>query len=153
MFLSKQQYLYRIKVKPKLQLLVVSTGIFLFSLTLMGMGSVFFHLSLDNVVIREISAKNAANNRQAVLSIGQQWVLVVSLPFSAFALILFSGIAKHLLSKLEFGPVLRITALALPVLAMYMLISMGFQTLHRVILTTLFQNLGVSFNEIRQLSR
>jgi O-antigen/teichoic acid export membrane protein len=120
-------------------------GVFLLIYTLLSVCSIFFRLGLDNVVLRKISAKEGEGKGLHSLTTGIQWILVSSLPVSAVTSFFAQNIATDLLSKPDFGPVLQVAIWALPVMATFMLLAMGFQAVHRIIATTFFQNLGVSF--------
>lgn len=119
-------------------------GLFLLSLALLGVASIFFRLGLDNVVLKEISAKNGTDNSQSVLLIGIRWVALACVLATIFTFIFSEYIATQILTKPEFSSILQVSILALPAMAIFMLISMGFQAFHRVVITTLLQNLGIS---------
>lgn len=123
---------------------IEQSGMFMFAIAIISVTVIFFRLGLDNVVLRIISAKLGKENSQAVLYVGITWIAAVSLPVVACIFLCSDNIAIHLLSKPEFAPVLKIAIWTVPVMAVFMLIAVGFQAFHRVIVTTLFQNLGVS---------
>lgn len=120
------------------------SGLFLLAIAGLSAAAIFFRLGLDNVVLRKISAHSGKDNSQAALTTGLQWVLLASLPSAAVISLCANPIASQLLSKPDFAPVLQIAIWALPAMAVFMLIAMGFQAFHRVIATTIFQNLGIS---------
>ena len=120
------------------------SGLFLLAIAGLSAAAVFFRLGLDNVVLRKISASSGNDNSQSALTTGLKWVLLASLPTAALISLFANPIASQLLSKPDFTPVLQIAIWALPAMAVFMLIAMGFQAFHRVIATTIFQNLGIS---------
>lgn len=119
-------------------------GLFLLGFTILAVFSVVVRLGLDNVVLRFLSAHGLDEYAQEKLNRAILWVATVSLPITALAMALSQPIADHLFNKPDFGPVLFWMLPALPAMALFYLVSFAFQSQHRVILTTLFQNLGIS---------
>ncbi|WP_301387508.1 lipopolysaccharide biosynthesis protein [Thalassolituus sp. UBA2590] len=119
-------------------------GLFLLGFTILAVFSVVVRLGLDNVVLRFLSAHGLDEYAQEKLNRAILWVATVSLPVTALAMALSRPIAEHVFNKPDFGPVLFWMLPALPAIALFYLVSLAFQSQHRVILTTLFQNLGIS---------
>ncbi len=123
---------------------VEQSGLFLLALAILSPASIFFRLGLDKVVLRLISAQQGMNNSLSSMTTGLQWSLIASLPIALICSAYSEAIAIHLLSKPHFAPVFEIIILALPAIVLFTLIAVGFQAFYRVIVTTFFQNLGIS---------
>lgn len=119
-------------------------GLFLLGFSLIAVLSVFFRLGLDNVILRFLSAHGTDAFSQEKLNRGLLWVATFVIPSTTLGMLFSDQIARHVFNKSDFGPVLFWMLLALPSMAIFMLLAMAFQSQHRVILATIFQNLGIS---------
>jgi O-antigen/teichoic acid export membrane protein len=119
-------------------------GLFLLGFSILAVLSIFFRLGLDNVILRFLSAHGTDAFAQEKLNRGLLWVATVVIPSTALGMFFSEQIATHIFNKPAFGPVLFWMLLALPAMAIFMLLAMAFQAQHRVIITTIFQNLGIS---------
>lgn len=119
-------------------------GLFLLGFTILAVFSVVVRLGLDNVILRFLSAHGLDEDAQKKLNRAILWVTTVSVPITVLAMAFSQPIADHIFNKPNFGPVLLWMLPALPAMALFYLVSFAFQSQHRVILTTLFQNLGIS---------
>ena len=119
-------------------------GLFLLGFTLITVLSIFFRLGLDNVILRFLSAHGTDEFAQEKLNRGLLWIATAAIPATVLGMALSEPIATHIFNKPGFAPVLFWMLPALPVMALFMLLAMAFQAQHRVVLTTLFQNLGIS---------
>jgi O-antigen/teichoic acid export membrane protein len=119
------------------------SGLFLLVIAVLSASVIFFRLGLDSVVLRKISA---LHNEQAFRSMttGLIWVLLACFPFVLVCFLLSDFISNEVFSKPEFANVLAVSIWALPLIASCMLLAVGFQAFHRVIATSVFQNLGLS---------
>ena len=102
-------------------------GLFLLGFSILAVLSQFFRLGLDNVVLRFLV-----------------WILTLVVPATLAGVITSDLIATYIFNKPAFGSVLGWMLCALPAMALFMLLAMAFQAQHRVVLTTVFQNLGIS---------
>jgi O-antigen/teichoic acid export membrane protein len=119
-------------------------GLFLLGFSILAVLSVFFRLGLDNVILRFLSAHGTDAFAQEKLNRGLLWVATVVIPSTVLGMFFSEQIATHIFNKPAFGPVLFWMLLALPAMAIFMLLAMAFQAQHRVVITTIFQNLGIS---------
>jgi O-antigen/teichoic acid export membrane protein len=119
-------------------------GLFLLGFSILTVLSVFFRLGLDNVILRFLSAHGTDAFAQEKLNRGLLWVATLVIPSTVLGIIFSEQIATHIFNKPAFGPVLFWMLLALPAMAIFMLLAMAFQAQHRVVITTIFQNLGIS---------
>jgi O-antigen/teichoic acid export membrane protein len=119
-------------------------GLFLLGFSILAVLSIFFRLGLDNVILRFLSAYGTDAFAQEKLNRGLLWVASVVIPSTALGMFFSEQIATHIFNKPAFGPVLFWMLLALPAMAVFMLLAMAFQAQHRVVITTIFQNLGIS---------
>jgi len=119
-------------------------GLFLLGFTLLTVLAVFFRLGLDNVILRFLSAHGTDDFAQDKLNRGLLWVSTVTIPAMCLGMLLSEPIATHIFNKPDFAPILFWMLPALPATALFFLLSFAFQAQHRVVLTTLFQNLGIS---------
>ena len=119
-------------------------GLFLLGFSILAVLSVFFRLGLDNVILRFLSAHGTDALALEKLNRGLLWVASVVIPSTALGMFFSEQIATHIFNKPAFGPVLFWMLLALPAMAIFMLLAMAFQAQHRVVITTIFQNLGIS---------
>lgn len=119
-------------------------GLFLLGFTLITVLSIFFRLGLDNVILRFLSAHGTDAFAQEKLNRGLLWIATAVLPATIAGMALSEQIATHILNKPEFEPVLFWMLPALPAMAIFFLLSFAFQAQHRVVVTTIFQNLGIS---------
>lgn len=120
------------------------SGLFLFGFSLLSALSVFFRLGLDNVVLRYVGAEGASKVAQQKLNTGLLWIVLVVIPFCGLTALFADTISELVFNKPELVSVLRWLMLALPAMALFMLLAMGFQGQHRIVLTTIYQNLGLS---------
>jgi O-antigen/teichoic acid export membrane protein len=119
-------------------------GLFLLGFSILAVLSIFFRLGLDNVILRFLSAHGTDAFAQEKLNRGLLWVATVVIPSTVIGMTFSDQIATHIFNKPAFGPVLFWMLLALPAMAIFMLLAMAFQAQHRVVITTIFQNLGIS---------
>jgi O-antigen/teichoic acid export membrane protein len=120
------------------------SGLFLLGISLLAALSMFFRLGLDGVVLRAMGAEPLSIVAQTKLNTGLIWIMLASLPF-ALVIFLFSDVVSTIVfNKPEFSVVLGYCMLALPAMALFMLLASAFQGLHRVVAVVVFQNLGVS---------
>jgi O-antigen/teichoic acid export membrane protein len=119
-------------------------GLFLLGFSILAVLSVFFRLGLDNVILRFLSAHGTDAFAQDKLNRGLLWIATIVIPSTALGMFFSEQIATHIFNKPAFGPVLFWMLLALPAMAIFMLLAMAFQAQHRVVITTIFQNLGIS---------
>jgi O-antigen/teichoic acid export membrane protein len=119
-------------------------GLFLLGFSILAVLSVFFRLGLDNVILRFLSAHGTDAFAQKKLNRGLLWIATLVIPATALGMLFSEQIATHIFNKPAFGPVLFWMLLALPAMAIFMLLAMAFQAQHRVVITTIFQNLGIS---------
>lgn len=123
---------------------VDEAGLFLLGFSIIAVLSVFFRLGLDNVILRFLSAHDINDYAQDKLNRGLLWIATIVVPSTALAMFFSEQIATYIFNKPAFGPVFFWMLLALPPMSIFMLFAMAFQAQHRVILTTAFQNLGIS---------
>ena len=119
-------------------------GLFLLGFTLITVLSIFFRLGLDNVILRFLSAHGTDAFAQEKLNRGLLWIATAVIPATLMGMALSEQIATTIFNKPEFGPVLFWMLPALPAMAIFFLLSFAFQAQHRVVVTTIFQNLGIS---------
>lgn len=119
-------------------------GLFLLGFSLLAVLSQFFRLGLDNVVLRFIGAHGIDAVAQEKLNRGLLWVVTAVIPITIIGCLFSQQIASYIFSKPDFGSVLFWLFPALPAMAVFMLLAMALQGRHRVIATTIFQNLGIS---------
>ncbi|PCI50742.1 MAG: hypothetical protein COB58_03100 [Thalassobium sp.] len=119
-------------------------GLFLLGFSLLAVLSQFFRLGLDNVVLRFVGAHGIDAIAQEKLNRGLLWVVTAVIPITIVGCLFSQQIASYIFSKPEFGSVLFWLFPALPAMAVFMLLAMALQGRHRVIATTIFQNLGIS---------
>ncbi|KZZ06695.1 hypothetical protein A3746_16575 [Oleibacter sp. HI0075] len=119
-------------------------GLFLLGFTLIAVLSIFFRLGLDNVILRFMSAHGTDEFAQEKLNRGLLWIATAVIPATVLGMALSEPIAAYLFNKPAFAEVLFWMLPALPAMALFFLLSFAFQAQHRVVLTTLFQNLGIS---------
>ena len=119
-------------------------GLFLLGFSLLAVLSVFFRLGLDNVVLRFLSAHGTDAFAQEKLNRGILWIVTLSVPATIVGMFSSELIATYIFNKPAFGPVLFWILPALPAMAIFFLLSQAFQAQHRVVVTTIFQNLGIS---------
>jgi O-antigen/teichoic acid export membrane protein len=119
-------------------------GLFLLGFSILAVLSVFFRLGLDNVILRFLSAHGTDAFAQEKLNRGLLWIATIVIPSTAIGMFFSEKIATHIFNKPAFGPVLFWMLLALLAMAIFMLLAMAFQAQHRVVITTIFQNLGIS---------
>lgn len=119
-------------------------GLFLLGFTLITVLSIFFRLGLDNVMLRFLSAHGTDDFAQEKLNRGLLWIATAVIPATVAGMALSEQIATHLFNKPAFGQVLFWMLPALPAMAIFFLLSFAFQAQHRVVVTTIFQNLGIS---------
>ncbi len=119
-------------------------GLFLLGFTLLTVLSIFFRLGLDNVILRYLSAHGLDDFAQEKLNRGLLWIATAVIPVAMAGMALSKPVATQVFNKPEFEPVLFWMLAALPAMALFFLLSFAFQALHRVVITTIFQNLGVS---------
>jgi O-antigen/teichoic acid export membrane protein len=119
-------------------------GLFLLGFSILTVLSIFFRLGLDNVILRYLSAHGTDAFAQEKLNRGLLWIATIVIPSTALGMFFSEQIATHIFNKPAFGPVFFWMLLALPAMAIFMLLAMAFQAQHRVVITTIFQNLGIS---------
>ncbi len=119
-------------------------GLFLLGFTLITVLSIFFRLGLDNVILRFLSAHGTDDFAQEKLNRGLLWIATAVIPATVGGMALSEQIATHLFNKPAFGQVLFWMLPAIPAMAIFFLLSFAFQAQHRVVVTTIFQNLGIS---------
>ena len=119
-------------------------GLFLLGFTLIAVLSIFFRLGLDNVILRFLSAHGTDEFAQEKLNRGLLWIATAAIPATVLGMALSEPIATHIFNKPGFAPVLFWMLPALPAMALFFLLSFAFQALHRIIATTLSQNIGIS---------
>lgn len=119
-------------------------GLFLLGFTLLTVLSIFFRLGLDNVILRFLSAHGTDDFGQEKLNRGLLWIATAAIPATLLGMTLSDSIATDIFNKPAFAPVLFWMLPALPAMALFFLLSFAFQAQHRVVITTLFQNLGIS---------
>ena len=119
------------------------SGIFLLALSLLTVSSVFFRLGLDNVLLRIIGSGASKQFSSQVMITGVSWVLLLSVLFTVIVYY-FSIEISLWIGKPDFSPVISVIIFALPPMAVFFLLSFGFQAYHRVVLTLLFRGLGTS---------
>jgi O-antigen/teichoic acid export membrane protein len=94
--------------------------------------------------LRFLSAHGTDAFAQEKLNRGLLWVATVVIPSTAISMFFSEQIATHIFNKPAFGLVLFWMLPALPAMAIFFLLSFAFQAQHRVVITTIFQNLGIS---------
>ena len=119
-------------------------GLFLLGFTLLVILSVVVRQGLDNVILRYLSANGMSESAQEKLCRGLLRVGSLSIVLTVTCMLLSDFIAEYIFQKPEFASTLFWLLPALPSMALFYLISVAFQSQHRVILATLSQNLGVS---------
>jgi O-antigen/teichoic acid export membrane protein len=120
------------------------SGLFFLGFSLLAALSIFFRLGLDNVVLRAIGTESLSCDAQSKLNTGLVWIALVTVCFAFLAYSFAEVISAEIFNKPDFSVVLQYCTLALPAMAIFMLLSRAFQGLHRVVLTVVFQNLGIS---------
>ena len=119
-------------------------GLFLLALSILSFCSVFFRLGLDSVIIRLIGADRGEGHTLIKLSTGLTWSISSALIMCLILSLFVDEISLNVFSKPEFSNVLLLMIWALPFTVVFMLLSCGFQGYYRVVISILFQNLGVS---------
>ncbi len=119
-------------------------GLFLLGLSLLAVLSIFFRLGLDNVILRFLSAHGTTTFAQEKLNRGLLWIATATIPLTILGMVFSHEIAVTIFNKAAFGPVLFWILPALPAMAIFFLLSIAFQSQHRVIVTTIFHKLGIS---------
>lgn len=119
-------------------------GLFLLGFSLLAVLSIFFRLGLDNVVLRFLSAHGTDAFAQEKLNRGLLWIATLSVPATILGMLASDFIATNVFNKPAFGSVLFWMLPALPAMALSFLLAQAFQAQHRVVVTTIFQNLGIS---------
>ena len=120
------------------------SGLFLLALSVLSFGSVFFRLGLDNVIIRLIGSSDGDVSSISTMKTALIWSASAATAITIVVALFAESISIHIFSKPEFSGVLSTMIWALPFMVVFMLISFGFQAFYRVIVATLFQNLGLS---------
>jgi O-antigen/teichoic acid export membrane protein len=119
-------------------------GLFLLGFSLLVVLSTIFRLGLDNIILRSFGALGIVSETQKLSNVGMVWIGIVVIPFTGLTAIFSDELAIYLFSKPDFGSTLYWIIWALPPMAIFRLLAFAFQGLHRVVLATIFQNLGVS---------
>ncbi|MEY8198277.1 MAG: oligosaccharide flippase family protein [Colwellia sp.] len=119
-------------------------GLFLLAISILTFLSTFFRLGLDNIFLRLIGADKGTARSIGAVSTGIIWSLLSAVLFAILVYICADFIAISIFSKPEFSTVLSTMIWAVPFMVVFMLLSFGFQAFYRVIVATIFQNLGVS---------
>ena len=120
-----------------------AAGLFFLGLSLLMSLSVVFRLGLDDVILRTIGAESLSSASQARVNTGLVWVVLATVPFSLVSFLFADAISVAIFKKPEFAVVLKYCVLALPAMALFMLLASAFQGLRRVVAVVVFQNLGV----------
>lgn len=120
------------------------SGLFLLGLSLLAALATFFRLGLDGVVLRAVGAEGLSVTAQSKCNTGLVWVVLASAPFALLVFLFSDVISAVVFNKPEFSIVLQYCMLALPSMAVFMLLAPAFQGLHRVVPVVVFQNLGIS---------
>ncbi len=121
-----------------------SAGIFLLSLTCVSVLTVFFRLGLDNPVLRYIGSRVADLYSQKKFNTALTWVALFSIPISIFASAYSIEISEYFFYKTDLSEPLKWMFLSIPAISISTLISFAFQGKHKIIATSIFQNLGIS---------
>lgn len=119
-------------------------GLFLLGFSFVAALSVFFRLGLDNIVLRSVGAEGTSMAAQLILNRGLLWILCITLPISLLLSLFSEAIAVNAFNKPDFTTVIRWMVLAVPFMALFTLLAMAFQGLHRIFFATFFMNLGLS---------
>jgi O-antigen/teichoic acid export membrane protein len=94
--------------------------------------------------LRLIGADEGSARSIGSVTTGLIWSVIVAVAITLIVFFNSDFLSVHLFKKSEFTPVLSIMILALPLMVVFTLLSFGFQAFYRVIVATLFQNLGIS---------
>lgn len=119
-------------------------GLFLLGFTSISVLVILSRLGLDNLLLRAFGSEGVSSSTNQILTRSLIWVLSICLPFVFMVWCFSDAIAISVFNKPDFSFVLASFIWALPVMAIFMLLGMAFQGLHRVVLATLYQNLGLS---------
>ena len=121
------------------------SGLFLLAISILSFGSVFFRLGLDNVLIRLISSSKGDISSITAMKTALIWSASIAIVITIVIALFAKPLSFYVFEKPQFSNVLSTMIWALPFMVIFMLIGFGFQAFYRVILATLFQNLGLSF--------
>jgi len=121
------------------------SGLFLLAISILSFGSVFFRLGLDNVLIRLISSSKGDISSITAMKTALIWSTSIAIVITIVIALFAEPLSFYVFEKPKFSNVLSTMIWALPFMVIFMLIGFGFQAFYRVILATLFQNLGLSF--------
>lgn len=119
------------------------SGYALLAISLLAALSIFFRLGLDNVILRLVGAEGASASAQGKLQTGLLWIVSASFPFALLVSLNAGWIASTIFNKPAFTGALQWSILALPVMAVFMLLAMAFVGLQQIVRGTLFQQLGL----------
>lgn len=120
------------------------SGLFLLAFSVISVLSIFFRLGLDNVILRWVGAEGVSPFAQQKLNLGLTWVALTTIPVTLIIELFADPLILMFFNKPEFVSVFRCIILGLPAMSLFMLLALAFQGQHRVVATTVFQNLGLS---------
>jgi O-antigen/teichoic acid export membrane protein len=128
------------------------SGYFMLGLAIVTILVLIFRLGLDNIVLRYVGANAISSDAQNVVNQSIKWILQYSI-IGAIALFLGAQLlADYVFAKPSLGPVLKLFSFCIPFVCLFTIMGFAFQGLHKVVLATIFQNLGISFLFITTVS-
>ncbi|MDO6681331.1 oligosaccharide flippase family protein [Oceanobacter sp. 5_MG-2023] len=121
----------------------IEAGMFLFALSLVTVGSSFFRMGLDNVLVRSFGAEGITNETTLRFARGSIWVVILVGIACLLGLLLSETVAINVYGDHAFTPILRYVCLTLPFLTLVCLFGFSFQGIQRFFIANVLQNLGV----------
>lgn len=121
-----------------------NAGFFLLGFTILAISSILLRLGLDNIVLRELVLDPFLNEPSVKLSRAIAWVLMSTGLYLVVVVSYAFEIAEYVFEKPGFHEVLFWFSISVPAVSLSFLISLAFQSQNRVVMTILFQGLGVS---------
>jgi O-antigen/teichoic acid export membrane protein len=120
------------------------SGYFMLSLAIITILVEFFRLGMDNLLVKYVGAKSLDSSAQSLVNQSIKWVLEYS-TVGAFILFFTAQlISEYVFDKPNLEEILKVFSFCIPFVCIFTLLSFAFQGLHKVILATIFQNLGIS---------
>ena len=99
------------------------SGLFLLSISILGVLSVFFRLGLDQIFLRLLGADDKNTDSINAITTGIIWAVFASVFFTIIIYINSEFISNVLLSKPKFYPILSKIIWALPFMVVFLLLS------------------------------
>lgn len=124
---------------------VAESGLFLLGLSLLVPASIFARLGMDNLVLKLVASDPDSKPVLDKVGLGLIWISIFSVGLSVLGVIFSDFLARDVFDKPEFSGVLARLSLILPLMSVFMTLSMAFQARQKVVYAVIFQNLGWSF--------